>query len=123
MRSVEKAKALLKEANIFYDCEGDEDQSLAQAINLNDAFFWACSDYEIVADDELPRLAELFFRYGWAGACYWVAIEKRGGEVPEFLDVRRQIEFVKNEEAIIAEEPSSSKRAYQKRQYTIGEAP
>ena len=58
--------------------------------------------------------------YGWPGIVYWVAVEKRGGIVAEFLNVRRQIEFVKHEEAIRAEQPSPSKRAYLRREYTIG---
>lgn len=121
MFKVDEARELLTKADIFFGYDDpDDDPKFAQTINLNDAFYWACSDGEYVEDDELPRLAELFFRYGYCGVMYWVAVEKRGGETPEFLDVRRQIEFVTQEEAIRKELPSSSKRAYTKRQYTIG---
>ena len=121
MFKVDEARELLTKADIFFGCDDpDDDPKFAQMINLNDAFYWACSDGEYVEDEELPRLAELFWRYGYCGVMYWVAVEKRGGETPEFLDVRRKIEFVTQEEAIRKEVPSSSKRAYTKRQYTIG---
>lgn len=121
MFNIESARELLTKADIFFGCDDPEDHpSFAQTINLNDAFYWACSDMQYVEDDELPRLAELFWRYGNAGVMYWVAVEKRGGEKPEFVDVQRHIDFVTQEEAIRKEEPSSSKRAYLKRQYTIG---
>jgi hypothetical protein len=121
MFTVDSARELLTKADIFFGCDDPEDDpKWAQMINLNDAFCWACSDAEYVEDSELPRLAELFWRYGNAGVNYWVLVEKRGGEKPEFVDVQRQVEFVTQEEAIRKEEPSSSKRAYLKRQYTIG---
>lgn len=123
MFTIDEARELLAKADIFfgYDPEDpDGDPKYAQLINLNDAFYWACSDAEYVDDSELVRLAELFWRYGNAGVMYWVIVEKRHEERVEFVDVNRQIEFVKNEEAIRKEEPSSSKRAYLKRQYTIG---
>lgn len=121
MFNIASARKLLNEANIFFGCDlPDDDPKWAQMINLNDAFAWACSDCEYVEDEELPRLAELFWLYGWAGVMYWVAVEKRGDENPEFFDVRRHIEFVKNEEEIRKEEPSPSIRAYIKKEYTIG---
>lgn len=117
------AREFLTLAGVFFGRdEWDDDPKWDQTLNLNDAFCWASSDGEYVEDAELPRVAELFWRYGYTGIEYWVLEEKRGGEIPEFLDVRRQIEFVKNEEAIRKEEPSSSKRAYLQREYTIGKA-
>ena len=117
------AREFLTLAGVFHGTsEWDDDPKWDQTLNLNDAFYYACSDGEYVEDEELPRLAELFWRYGNIGLEYWVLEEKRGGEVPEFLDVRRQIEFVKNEEAIRKEVPSSAKRAYLQREYTIGKA-
>lgn len=120
MFSIPDARKLLESAGVFFDLDEEDGPKWGQTINLNDAFYWACSDCQYVEDEELPRLAELFWRYGNAGVMYWVAVEKRNGEVPEFLDVRRQIEFVQHEEAIRLEEPSSSKRAYLQREYTIG---
>jgi hypothetical protein len=121
MFTVDSARELLTKADIFLGCyDPEDDPKYAQMINLNDAFYWGCSDAEYVDDSELPRLAELFWRYGNAGVNYWVLVEKRGGDKPEFVDVQRQVEFVTQEEAIRKEEPSSSKRAYLKRQYTIG---
>ena len=119
MFTIDSARELLTKAGIFFAYDDlEDDPKWAQTINLNDAFYWACSDCECVTDEELPELARLFFCYGWAGVMYWVA-EKRGDK-PEFVNVQRHIEFVKMEEAIRQEEPSSSKRAYLKRQYTIG---
>jgi len=121
MFTIESSRELLKNAKVFFDCsDPDDDPMESQMLNLNDAFYWACSDGEHVADKELARVAELFWTYGYAGIMYWVIVEKRGKESVEFVDVNRKIEFVKNEEAIRKEEPSSSKRAYLKRQYTIG---
>jgi hypothetical protein len=122
MFTIEEARELLTKADIFfgYDDE-DDDPTYAQTINLNDAMYWACSDSEYVEDNELVRVAQLFYRYGWCGVLYWVAIEKRGGETPEFLDVKRKIEFVKKEEELIKQESSRSKRAYAKYSYTLGE--
>jgi hypothetical protein len=122
MFTIESAREFLTKAHIFFGYDGpDDDPEDAQTINLNDAFYWACGDAQYVEDSELVRLAELFWNYGNAGLMYWVAVEKRGGEKPEFVDVRRLIEFVTKEEEIRKEEPNSSKRAYLKRSYTIGE--
>ena len=125
MFSIQESLELLSKASVFFDCDdedtSDDGKKWAQTINLNDAFYWACSDGEYVDDSELPRLAELFWRYGYCGVIYWVAVEKRGGEVPEFLDARRFIEFVRQEELLRNNEPSSSKRAYAKLTYTLGD--
>jgi hypothetical protein len=51
---------------------------------------------------------------------YWVVVEKRGEQRVEFENVNRGIEFVLHEETAILEEPSASKRAYRKIEYTIG---
>jgi len=123
MLSIEYARKLLTQADIFFGCDDDEDDpKWKQMINLNDTFFWGCADCEYVEDEELPRLAELYDQYGDCGVVYWVAVEKRGGMVPEFVNVKRQIEFVTQEEAIRKEEPNPSKRAYLKRKYAIGES-
>lgn len=126
MFTIETARDLLTKARLFFgadDLEPEDGQVAGQFLNLNDAFFWGCADTEYVSDEELPRVADLFWHYGNAGVMYWVAVEKRGGMIPEFVDVKRHIEFVRQEEAIRKEEPSSSKRAYLKRQYVIGELP
>lgn len=122
MFDIESAKAFLERAQIFFGCDDDEDDPRwAQTINLNDVLYWASSDAQYVEDSELPRVADLFWRYGFAGVVYWVVVEKRGDESPEFCDIKRFIEFVAKEEAIRKEEPSCSKRAYLKRTYTLGE--
>jgi hypothetical protein len=119
--SIEEARQLLTAAGVFFGAYFPEDDKvLDQSLNLNDVFGWGGSDTEYVSDEELPRVAELFFRYGFPGIEYWVAEEKRGGLVPEFYDVQREIQFVKAEENIRKEIPQHSKRAYTKKQYTIG---
>lgn len=125
MSDTEAALKFLQQAGIFYEGDDDDDtedgRKTRQTINLNDAFYWACSDSEYVEDSELPRVSELFWRYGIGGVYYWVAVEKRDNEVPQFVDVRRQIEFVRQEEQIRKDVPSDSARAFKKVQYTIGE--
>lgn len=119
--SIDEARMLLLFAGIFYDDDiTEESPELKQVINLNDTFYWACSDCQRVTDDELPRIAELFWRYGWCGVLYWVLVEKRKENLVEFADVNRFIEFVAQEEKIRVDEPSQSRRAYMRRQYTIG---
>ena len=119
MFSIDEARKLLTTAKLFFDPDPEEGMTSAQVLNLNDAFYWACSDAEEVPDDELPRLAELFWHYGNCGVCFWV-LERRGTKTVEFVDLNRFVEFVRAEEAIRTEEPSSSKRAYLKRSYMIG---
>jgi hypothetical protein len=109
------ARDLLKQAGIFFD--PDEPQE----INLNDVWGWACADGETVPDENLQEVAILFFRYGWCGVLWWVS-QRRGGCRSEFADNNRFLDFVAAEEAIRSEEPNSNKRAYLKRQYTVGEA-
>lgn len=117
---IENAKALLEAADVFFGFDEEwPDGKWERTINLNDTFYWACCDGVVVEDEEMPRVAELFFRYGWCGILYWVAVEKRGGEKPEFLDVQRHIEFVRQEEKLRQEVPSASKRAYTKLEYTL----
>jgi hypothetical protein len=122
MFTIASARKLLEDAQVFFGrFEEDDDPKWDQTINLNDAMYWGCADGEYVADEELVRVAELFWNYGWCGILYWVAVEKRGGETPEFLDVKRMIEFVKREEELKKQEPNPSKRAYAKYSYTLGE--
>jgi hypothetical protein len=120
MFTTESARKFLTDAQVFFGrFDEDDGPEWDQTINLNDAMYWACSDCQYVADEELIRVAQLFWRYGYCGILYWVAVEKRGGETPEFLDVRRHIEFVKREEELIKQEPSASIRAYAKYSYTL----
>lgn len=119
MFTTEEALKLLQAAEVFFEPD-DDSPGIERVINLNDAFYWACSDGEDVADADAPRVAELFWRYGINGVYYWVTSEKRGLTSVEFQDVNRAIEFVRKEEELRVAEPSSSKRAYSKLQYTIG---
>jgi len=80
-------------------------------LNLNDAFFWACADCEEVPEDEIGAVADLFRSYGQCGLYYW-AFKKQKLSKVEFKDIQRMIDFVAAEEAQIAREPDSNKRAY-----------
>jgi hypothetical protein len=122
--NTEKARQMLRAAGVFYFDEEselleDEGPKWLQTLNMNDTWGWALADCEYVSDEELSEVGDLFFKYGWCGILYWVS-EKRGGMKSEFADINRFIEFVRNEENIIKEIPSSSKRAYIAMVYTIG---
>lgn len=92
---INSARKLLEAANVFFDVD---DEVPPQTLNLNDALNYACADGETVMDGELPRLAELFWQYGWCGILYWVSVEKRGGELASIPSVQRKIDFIKETE-------------------------
>jgi hypothetical protein len=87
---------------------------------MNDVWAWACADGQYVPDEKLPEVAELFWRYGWAGILYWVSKEN-GNMRSEFVDNNRFIDFVTHEEQLRKEFPDSDERAYKKISYTIGD--
>ena len=126
MPNIESARKLLEEAGVFYYNEDeldefeteDEKEEMRQVLNLNDAFFWACSDCEKVENDELLEVARLFIDYGYPGIYYWV-MKKRNWDKVEFLDVNRWVQFVRAEEALCGQEPHRPKRAYIEYEYTI----
>jgi len=98
----------------------EEDPTGHLLINFNDTWGWAMAYGEEVPDDEIEEVARLIFQWGWAGLLYWCS-EKNDAMRSEFLDNNRCIDFVRHEEQLIASEPSSSKRAYTKLKYTLGE--
>ena len=114
----DEALTLLTAADIFHD---EDDDMPGRWLNLNDTFFWACGDGEEVADDELPELGRLFRAYGMCGVHYWVACKRDWKhDTVEFLDVRRCIQFVAQEETLRSGLPDSSQRAYKRVSYTLG---
>jgi len=122
MFSIERAKILLMSAGVFFDAEDFDDipeMGNKYLLNMNDVWFWACADYEEVKEEELPEVALLFYRYGSIGLLYWVS-QKRNAR-SEFSDINRHIDFVRHEEDLIKSVPSSSKRAYKKVTYKLGE--
>lgn len=125
MFTLDESRKLLNAAGVFFDRD-DEDEITnevpAQMLNLNDTWGWACADGEVVPDDEMPRLAELFWSYGNCGVLFW-ASERNNHCRSEFHDINRFIDFVRMEETIREQEPNSSKRAYAKHLYSIGVAP
>jgi hypothetical protein len=121
MFTTAEARGLLTTANLFFDVDDGEDPKWLQTLNMNDTWSWGTADSEYVPDDELPRLAELFWRYGNCGVLYWVS-KRRGGDRSEFHENNRFIDFAREEESIQQEEPNSNKRAYLEREYTIGAA-
>ena len=116
--TIENARKLLVDADVFFGPD-EEVPELAQTINLNDVWGWACADGHYVSDEELPVIAGLFWEYGWCGILYWCS-EYHGGISSEFYDVNRQIEFVRQEETLKKKIPSSSQRAYTKYKYALG---
>ena len=119
MFTIEKARKLLTEAELFDVIVDDDDEKFKQTLNMNDVWGWATADGESVPDEDLPKVAELFWRYGWAGILYWVS-ERHDGMTSEFHDNNRFIEFVRNEEQLRKEIPDSSTRAYKQISYTLG---
>lgn len=114
--NADAAEKLLDDAGLFFDRE--EDDEPGRVLNLSDAFYWACADCESVPPECMVELSDLFRRYGDGGVFYWV-LKRRGDDRVEFQDVNRQVQFVRQEEAIRKAMPSSSKRAYHKATYTI----
>ena len=120
MFDVDSARELLTKADVFFGrCDEEDGPEWEQTLNMNDTWAWACADGEYVSDEELPRVAELFWRYGHCGILFWVS-EKNNGMRSEFYDINRFVDFVRQEEAIRADVPESSKRAYAKREYSLG---
>ena len=115
--TVDEARALLDASHMFFNIEGLPESK--QELNLNDTFSPCCADGEQVPDEELPVLADLFWRYGNCGILYWVS-KRREGQRSNFSDENRFIDFAAAEEQIREEEPNRSKRAYLKKVYTIG---
>jgi len=119
--TIEEAKQLLKAANIFHHNEDaeTEDGGLPYTINFNDVWGWGMAWGEPVPEAELPRVAELFRRYGWCGILYWMS-ERCDGMRSEFVDNNRFIDFVRQEESLILDVPDSNARAYKKIRYRLG---
>lgn len=115
---VRKAFAMLEAADLFF--EPDDESPFPHTLNLNDVWSWASADGEDVPDECAVELRDLFYRYGWCGVLYWYS-ERHNKCRSEFQDVNRFIDFVRHEEELRKREPSSSKRAYQKITYTLGE--
>lgn len=109
--------ALLRAADVLWEKDDEHNERL---IIFNDVWCWGSADCEALPDAEVPRVAELFKRYGWCGLLYWCS-EKRGGCRSEFKDNNRFIDFVKAEEALVASVPDSNKRAYTRLTYQLGE--
>ena len=93
--SVDKARKRLVNADVFFgELNGDECPQLNQTLNMNDTWAWAWADGEYVPDEELPRVAELFWHYGYCGILYWVS-ERNEQMRSEFEDINRFIDFVR----------------------------
>lgn len=119
---IDRARDFLTLAGVFYHWDPVEDADepeMRQTLNMNDTWVWASAWGEQVADNDLPEVARLVREYGYPGALYWVS-EKHDKMRSEFQDINRFVDFVRHEERIKAEEPSSNKRAYRKVTYTLG---
>lgn len=122
MLSSDDAVSKLYAAGVFFGESPAEDAEdfagFERCLNLNDAMHWATADCERVSYEEAPEVWDLFFRYGWCGILYWVC--KKRDETSSFEDVRRMVQFVKAEEKLRREVPSSSARAFRKLTYCLG---
>ena len=116
----EKAFKLLDEAGLFYgyDPKYDDDPKTAQELNMNDVWGWATAWGQYVTDEELPEVAELFWKYGWCGILYWMS-QKHNGMRSEFYHYNRMIDFVEHEEHLSKKYPDESTLAYHKTSYKI----
>lgn len=116
----QRALTFLRLAGVFYDDEPDDDEpELAQTLDMNDTFGWACTMGEKVPDASLVEVARLYKQYGYCGMVYWVS-EQNNQVRSEFHDINRFIDFVRQEESIRRDCPDWNKRAYFKRSYTLG---
>jgi hypothetical protein len=117
---IDQAREFLKSiGGVFFFADEEDDPKLAQTLNMNDVWAWASADGEYVPDEELPEVADLFWRYGWPGILYWVS-QRNENMRSEFEDNNRFIDFVKHEEQLRKDIPDPSKRAYKKIKYTLG---
>lgn|SRR6185312_1427227 len=118
----EEAQKLLDAADVFYDCDPDDPEDEPNVLNQNDTWGWALAMGEKVPDECLIEVANLFRQYGDAGILYWVS--KRNDNMrSQFNDVNRKIDFVEHEIEIRKKCNTSSKLAFYKTSYTIGEKP
>lgn len=113
------AKRILDAAGVFFDPEDDIEPN---TLNLNDCYHWATAEAKTVPDADLPRVAELFLRYGCPGV-YWWAWVVDGRFSVEFPHRRRQFQYIDKEEELRAAAKSHSGYAYTRIKYEIGDLP
>jgi hypothetical protein len=97
MFEIDEAREWLSSAGLFFGAGKDEDDRWAQTLNMNDV--WGCAEAgaHYVSDEELPEVAELFWRYGWCGIVYWVS-QQNDWRNSDLDPINRFIEFVRHEE-------------------------
>ena len=113
----QKAAAQLLQSSGYL---ADTEESESLELNMNDIWGWALAWTESIPAEKVVEVGELFRLYGWCGLAYWVS-EQHEQMRSEFKDVNRTIDFVRHEEALRKTEPNSTKRAYRKLVYTLGE--
>ncbi len=114
----DKQKAILEKLSRDIPIDTDDESGKIE-LWLNDTFCVASSDVFEVKPEELEVIERLFRRYGFCGVYYWAS--KKDGIRSSFLDINRFIDFVAKEEQLVADIPDSSKRAYNKISYLLGE--
>jgi len=112
-------KSMSDDLQMLVSADVGELQEGVLYLNMNDTWGWATGWSEEVREEEIPIVARLFRKYGQCGLYYWMTT-KNPGLKSEFHDINRMVEFVSNEEKIIAEEPDGTKRAYKKVSYKVG---
>lgn len=114
--TIDDAKKLLRLGGMTY--YADEDKPIE--LNMNDTWAWATAFGMPVSDEQVIEVASLFVNYGYCGILYWVS-EQNDQMRSEFHDINRFVDFVRAEETLRKEMPQSTKRAYHKLKYTLGD--
>lgn len=81
MKTIEEVKAVINAA-FKYDIDlywhVDDNDEIRAAINVNDVFFWGCSDAEEVEVEDLPALEKAIRDVGEIWGPYLFSCRKRG---------------------------------------------
>ena len=67
--------------NVPYRDKGDDIHIIALAVNLNDVFFWACADCELISYSDIKGLYERCFdkegNYKLYGSIVWACLKRK----------------------------------------------
>lgn len=133
--TADEAREMLKRAGLFYYDDGDppdpeeypteeKRKAIGQTLNMNDTWGWATAFGQEITDEELPKVASLFWQYGRCGVLYWVSEKNKSADGEpmrsEFEDINRFVDFVRNEERVAKECHDAGKNLYSyKASYTL----
>ncbi len=81
MKTIEEVKAVVNAAfkhDIDLLWRVDDNNEIRAAINVNDVFFWGCSDAEEIEVEDLPELEKALEDGGYIFGSYLFVCRKRG---------------------------------------------